>query len=100
MMAVEGPFLAAVIARLAEAKFNLAAYGVAFAIAMLVESPVVMLMTASTALAEDANSFRKLRRFGYLLCAATTSGLVVLLLPTVYGPLMEGFWPSPRMWPS
>ena len=54
MMAVEGPFLAAVIARLPEAKINLAAYGVAFAIAMLVESPVVMLMTTSTALAEDA----------------------------------------------
>ena len=96
MMAVEGPFLAAVIARLAEAKFNLAAYGVAFAIAMVVESPVVMLMTASTALAEDANSFRKLRRFGYLLCAATTGGLLVLLLPAVYGPLMEGLLALPE----
>jgi hypothetical protein len=48
MMAVEGPFLAAVIARLAEAKFNLAAYGVAYAVALLVESPVIMLMSAAT----------------------------------------------------
>ena len=84
MMAVEGPLLAAVIARLPEAKINLAAYGVAFAIAMLVESPVVMLMTASTALAEDAQSFHKLRRFAFALNAATTAVLLVVLLPPVF----------------
>ncbi|MDE0474898.1 MAG: hypothetical protein OXI50_10090, partial [Gammaproteobacteria bacterium] len=84
MMAVEGPFLAAVIARLPEAKINLAAYGVAFAIAMLVESPVVMLMTTSTALAEDAHSFRKLRRFAFLLNAGTTGVLLFVLLPPVF----------------
>ena len=84
MMAVEGPFLAAVIARLAEAKINLAAYGVAFAIAMLVESPVVMLMTTSTALAEDAHSFRKLRRFAMALNAATTGVLFLVLVPPVF----------------
>ena len=84
MMAVEGPFLAAVIARLPEAKINLAAYGVAFAIAMLVESPVVMLMTTSTALAEDARSYRKLRRFGFVLNAATTGVLFLVLVPAVF----------------
>ncbi len=84
MMAVEGPFLAAVIARLPEAKINLAAYGVAFAIAMLVESPAVMLMTTSTALAEDAHSFRKLRRFAFLLNAGTTVVLLLVLLPPVF----------------
>ena len=36
MMAVEGPFLAAVIARLGDPKFNLAAHGVAFAFALVV----------------------------------------------------------------
>ena len=49
MMSLEGPFLAAVIARLAEPKHNLAAYGVAFALAILVEAPVIMMMSASTA---------------------------------------------------
>ncbi len=84
MMAVEGPFLAAVIARLPEAKINLAAYGVAFAIAMLAESPVVMLMTASTALAEDAHSFRTLRRFAFLLSAGTTVALLFVLSPPAF----------------
>ncbi len=42
MMAIEGPFLAAVIARLADPKFNLAAWGVAFAFAVLVEAPIII----------------------------------------------------------
>ena len=33
MMSIEGPYLSALIARLAEPKFNLAAYGIAFSIA-------------------------------------------------------------------
>jgi hypothetical protein len=52
-MAVEGPFLAAVIARLSEPMHNLAAFGVAFSVAMLVESPVIMLLSASTAWSTD-----------------------------------------------
>ena len=50
MMGVEGPYLAAVIARLPDPKFNLAAHGVAYAFALLVEAPVIMLMSATTAL--------------------------------------------------
>ena len=45
MMSVEGPFLAAVIARLPLPKFNLAAYGVAFSFALIVEAPIIMLMS-------------------------------------------------------
>lgn len=40
MMSLEGPFVAAVIARLPGPKPNLAAYGVAFTFAMLLESPI------------------------------------------------------------
>ncbi len=88
MMAAEGPFLAAVIARLADAKFNLAAHGVAFAFAILIEAPVIMLMSASTALVEDANSYRKLRSFTYALNAGSTALLLILLIPPLYGWIM------------
>lgn len=89
MMAVEGPFLAAVIARLSEATFNLAAYGVAFAFAILVEAPVIMLLSASTALVRDRSSYEKLRRFTYALSAGCTAVLVLLLVPPVYGAVMD-----------
>ena len=53
MMAAEGPFLAAVIARLPAAKENLAAFGVATALAWIVESPIIMMLSASNALVRD-----------------------------------------------
>ncbi len=89
MMAVEGPFLAAVIARLADPEFNLAAYGVAFAFALLAEAPVIMLMSAATALVDDANSLRRLRSFTFGLIAAVTCGMVLMLLPPVYDFVMR-----------
>ncbi|MHB8766672.1 MAG: hypothetical protein ACYDA8_20370, partial [Deferrisomatales bacterium] len=48
MMALEGPYLAAVIARLPEAEPNLAAFGVALAFALILEAPVIMIMGAAT----------------------------------------------------
>ncbi len=89
MMSVEGPFLAAVIARLPEPKYNLAAYGVAFAFAILVEAPVIMMMSASTALVEDRSSFRKLRNFTYSLNAIITGVMLLILVPPVFALISE-----------
>jgi len=90
MMAAEGPFLAAIIARLADPAFNLAAYGVALAFALLVESPVIMMLSASIALVDDSDSYRRLRRFAHALSATMTGVMVLLLLPPVFRLVMEG----------
>jgi hypothetical protein len=84
MMAAEGPFLAAVIARMGDAAVNLAAYGVAVAFAILTESPVIMLMSAATALVEDAESYRRLRNFAYALSLGATSLVLLVLVPPVF----------------
>ena len=42
MMAVEGPYLAAIIARLGQPTTHLAAFGVAFAFAIIIEAPVIV----------------------------------------------------------
>ena len=96
MMAVEGPLLAATIARLPDPKINLAAHGVAFAIAILVEGPVIMLMTAATALVRDAHSYRRLRLFAHGLNGLATLLLCVLLIPAVFDPLMRELLALPR----
>lgn len=88
MMGLEGPFLAAIIARLVDPTFNLAAYGVAYALAILVESPVIMLMSASTALVDDAESYRRLRNFANALNILSTALLLLVLIPPVYAGLM------------
>jgi len=88
MMASEGPFLAAIIARLPDPTFNLAAHGVAFALAILIEAPVIMLMSAATSVVKDRASFLKLRNFSRALCLGTTIALLIVLIPPIYDTLI------------
>jgi len=89
MMSLEGPFLAAVIARLADPKHNLAAYGVAFALAILVEAPVIMMMSASTALVDSAGNYRRLRHFMWILNGGITAAMIILLFTPVWELLTD-----------
>lgn len=84
MMAAEGPFLAAIIARMSAEKVNLAAYGIAYAFGLVAESPVIMLMSASTSLCHDRISYRRLRNFTLWLCLAVTLLLGLFLLPPLF----------------
>ena len=83
-MSIEGPFLAAVIARMMEPKFNLAAYGVAFSFALMIEAPVIMIMSASTALVKNRQSFIKLRNFIYALNSVVTLLMLVFIIPFIF----------------
>lgn len=84
MMSLEGPFIAAVIARLADPKFNLAAYGVAFSFALIIEAPVIMMMTASTTLVKDFSSLSKLRQFTWTLNLIITAIMLLMLIPRFF----------------
>jgi hypothetical protein len=83
-MAVEGPFLAALIARMDEPVANLAAFGVAFAFALVTEAPVIMLMSAATALCRGVESYRRLRLFTLLTSVGVTLFLALLLVPPIF----------------
>ena len=95
MMALEGPLIAAAIARLPDPKINLAAHGVVFAIAILVEAPVIMLMTAATALVRDRDGYRKLRLFALWLNVLATLLVAVFLIPAVFDPVVRGLLALP-----
>lgn len=84
MMSVEGPFLTAIIARLAEPKFNLAAYGVAFSFALIIEAPVIMMLSASTALVKNYQSFSKLKNFVYSLNLLLTIVILIAVIPPIF----------------
>ena len=84
IMSIENPFLTAIIARMPEPKYNLAAYGVAFSFAILIESPVIMMMSASTALVKDYNSYLQLRKFSYILNFVLTGMMLLILIPPIY----------------
>ncbi len=89
MMSVEGPFLAAIIARLGDPKYNLAAFGVAFSFALIVEAPIIMMMSASTALVSNRASYLKLRNFTTLLNGGITVVMIILVLPPVFSFIAE-----------
>lgn len=84
LMAVEGLLLAFILARLPAPRENLAAYGVAFAFAIIVEAPVILLMSASTALVKDAQGYRALWRFTLRLNLMITVAMLVLVIPPVW----------------
>jgi progressive ankylosis protein len=90
MMAAEGPFLAAVIARLAAPRENLAAFAVASSLAWMVESPIIMMLSASNALVRDGVAYRKLRRFSMALNAAVTAVMLLLVVPPVFRLIARG----------
>jgi hypothetical protein len=86
LMSVEGPAHSAVVARLANPEINLAAWGgIVFPLALIIESPAVMLLSASTALSRNWESFRKLRRIAMILGATFT----VVHLAIAFTPLYD-----------
>ncbi len=95
MMAAEGPFLSALIARLPEPKFNLAAYGVAYAFALIIESPIIMMTSAATALVKGQLSYRRLRNFMFGLNAGIIVLMLMLLLPPIFYRITEGWMELP-----
>ncbi|HVP38955.1 MAG TPA: hypothetical protein VMS93_07195 [Candidatus Saccharimonadales bacterium] len=86
LMGCELPAVSAVMARLPHATVSLAAYGgVVFPLALLLESPIIMLLSASTALCRDWQSYRVVR--GYMLIAGgATTALHALL---AFTPLFD-----------
>ncbi len=85
-MGLEGPIVAAVMARLSEPAVNLAAFGgVVMPVALLIEAPIMMLLTASTALAKDLASYRLMYRFMMLAGLALT----VIHAAVAFTPLYE-----------
>jgi progressive ankylosis protein len=96
MMSVEGPYLSAVIARMADPKYNLAAYGVAFSFAIIVEAPVIMMMSASTALVKGYGSFCRLKKFTYTTNLITTLVMIIFNLSPVFYFITETLIGLPR----
>lgn len=84
LMTTEMPTVNAIVARMAGAKLQLAAFGVAFSLALAVEGPIISLLTAGNALARDRASFRLLHRFTLSLSALLTAAMLLLSLTPLF----------------
>jgi hypothetical protein len=84
LMAAEPPILAAVVARLDNPGIHLAAYGsVAFPLIGILQAPVLTLLSLSTAMSKDWDSFQKGRK----LMFTVGGGLTLLYMMVVFTPL-------------
>jgi Na+-driven multidrug efflux pump len=118
MMVLEPSIINIGLGRTLDPDLALAAYGVAFSLALLVEAPILMILDASVARSTDRDAFLLVRRFTVLLAVLVTAvGLAVSLTP-LYGLVVEelmnipsdvadrarptlqvlSFWPAPIAW--
>lgn len=89
MMALEGPVLNSIVSRLPEQRDNLAAFGLAINIAFIVESPIIMMLSASVALVKGRRSFLSLRRYSTWLNWFVTFVMVLTVIPPFYPYLSQ-----------
>jgi hypothetical protein len=86
LMGFELPLVSAVMARLHDPVTSLAAYGgVVFPLSLMIEAPIIMMLSASTALSRDWRSYLLLRRFALW----TASGLTALHVMVAFTPLFD-----------
>ena len=96
LVMVELPLVSAFLGRFAEPERNLAAFGgVVFPLVLVASSPVIMLLSAATALARDRESYRVLRRFAHLAGAALTVLYVAVVWTPLYRVIVAGAIPPP-----
>lgn len=97
LMALELPALSAFVARLPAPELNLAAYGgVVFPLALIIESPVIMLLAASTALSKDWDSFAWIRRWMMVVGAILTALHVAIAFTPLYDLVVVGLLGPPQ----
>ena len=97
LMALELPAISAIMARLAEPTISLAAYGgIVFPLALIVEAPIIMLLSASNALSKDRQSYQLLRRFMIGAGATLTAIHLLVALTPLYDLIVDRLLDAPE----
>jgi hypothetical protein len=96
LMTVEIPFLSAVIARHPDPQVNLASWGLVFSIALILASPAMMLLSASTALSRDWQNFRKVQGYMWAIAFSLTALQALLAFTPLFDLLVVGLLAAPK----
>ncbi|MBI5879793.1 MAG: hypothetical protein HZB53_19275 [Chloroflexi bacterium] len=89
LMSAEMPFVNAGIARTANADVALAGFGLAATLAILTEAPVILLNSATAALAKDRATFDLLSRFAFHLIFFVTAVHFLLSFTPLYDVVLR-----------
>ncbi len=95
LMGSEMPFVNAALARLSEPERMIAAFGIVGSLALTIESPVIMLLATSTALARTRQNYTLLRRYTLHLMLGTTLLHFLLGWTPVFDIVVRGWMHVP-----
>ncbi len=95
-MTIAQPLTAIAISRLPDPEVHLAAYGVTFDLGFLLESPIVMLLSASVALTRDRIAYRLLRRTTVWASVVLTGVFAIVAFTPVYDLIVQRVIGVPR----
>ena len=95
LMTVEIPFLSAIIARHPDPQVHLASWGLVFSVALILASPAMMLLSASTALSRDWPSFRQVERYMWFISLFLTALHALLAFTPLFDLLVVGLLAAP-----
>jgi Na+-driven multidrug efflux pump len=89
LMTLEPLIINTALSRAPRAELTLAAYDVMFGISLVIEAPVIMLVSASTALSGTKAAFRRLTRFSLALGVGVVAVAFLVALTPLYGWLVR-----------
>ena len=95
MITVEQPILAAVVARSVDPKVQLAAWGLAFSLVLVLSAPSISMLAASTALSRDKESYRRGRQYMIWLSVGLTTVHFLLAFTPVFDFVVLGLISAP-----
>ena len=85
LMGIETPMLTAFVARMSSPEITLAAWGsLVYPVSMAIEGPIIMLLTASTALATDRKAYNKLFKYMVVMSLALSAIHVLVAFTPLY----------------
>ncbi len=96
LMAIEQPAIAAVLARMNDAKLQLAAFGVAFSLALFIEGPIIQMLAAGTALGGSRENYKRLLELMNFLGWTATAVHGLLCFPAIFNPFAEQILGLPK----
>jgi hypothetical protein len=89
LMSTEGPILQGAIARLPDMQTQIAAFGIVMSLEITIESPVIMLLATSTALATNARNYATLRNFMIMTNIAVTTVAALVAFTPLFQIIVE-----------
>jgi hypothetical protein len=97
LMTMEGPAMSAIVARLANPEVNLAAWGgVISPFTFVIAAPLIMMLSAGTALTQDYATYLKLRRFMLRVGFALTAGHILIAFTPLYDVVVRHIIDAPE----